>query len=130
MEQVFLARKTTFIVKATSLWKYGRVGRKRLRKVGDMNTALQTKAMLTGSARRMSLDVKFELPPLMEGVESDVDRMLLQHFVSRASAVLSLHGDQTTNPFTKILLPMALQHEGLMHSVLCLSASHLCSLSP
>jgi hypothetical protein len=25
---------------------------------------------------------------------------------------------------------MALQHEGLMHSVLCLSASHLCSLSP
>ncbi|KAF2687977.1 hypothetical protein K458DRAFT_294648 [Lentithecium fluviatile CBS 122367] len=81
-------------------------------------------------ARRMSTDVKFELPPLMAGVENDVDRMLLQHFVSRASAVLSLHEDQSTNPFTKILLPMALQHEGLMHSVLCLSASHLCSLSP
>jgi hypothetical protein len=78
----------------------------------------------------MSTDVKFELPPLMGGVENDVDRMLLQHFVSRASAVLSLHEDQSTNPFTKILLPMALQHEGLMHSVLCLSASHLCSLSP
>lgn len=81
-------------------------------------------------ARRSSTDVKFELPPLMGGVENDVDRMLLQHFVSRASAVLSLHEDQSTNPFTKILLPMALQHEGLMHSVLCLSASHLCSLSP
>jgi hypothetical protein len=78
----------------------------------------------------MSTDVKFELPPLMAGVENDVDRTLLQHFVSRASAVLSLHGDQTTNPFTRILLPMALQHEGLMHSVLCLSASHLYSLSP
>jgi len=78
----------------------------------------------------MSTEVKFELPPLMGGVENDVDRMLLQHFVSRASAVLSLHEDQSTNPFTKILLPMALQHEGLMHSVLCLSASHLCSLSP
>lgn len=81
-------------------------------------------------ARRQSEDVKYELPPLMEGVENDADRTLLQHFVSRASCVLSLHEDQTTNPFTKILLPMALRHEGLMHSVLCLSASHLCSLTP
>ncbi|KAF2661679.1 hypothetical protein K491DRAFT_586443 [Lophiostoma macrostomum CBS 122681] len=78
----------------------------------------------------MSVDLKFELPPLMEGVENDLDRMLLQHFVSRASSVLTLHGDRSTNPFTRILLPMALRHEGLMHSVLCLSASHLCSLSP
>ncbi|KAF2478084.1 uncharacterized protein BDR25DRAFT_205608 [Lindgomyces ingoldianus] len=81
-------------------------------------------------ARRTSVDIKFELPPLMEGVENDLDRLLLQHFVSRASCVLSLHGDQSTNPFTRILLPMALRHEGLMHSVLCLSASHLCSLNP
>ncbi|KAF2797710.1 hypothetical protein K505DRAFT_133740 [Melanomma pulvis-pyrius CBS 109.77] len=81
-------------------------------------------------ARRQSLDIKFELPPLMEGVENDLDRVLLQHFASRASCVLTLQGDQPTNPFTKILLPMALKHEGLMHSVLCLSASHLCSLSP
>ncbi|KAF2012292.1 hypothetical protein BU24DRAFT_353594 [Aaosphaeria arxii CBS 175.79] len=80
-------------------------------------------------ARRGSTDVKFELPPLMEGVENDIDRLLLQHFVSRASCVLSLHEDQSTNPFTKILLPMALRHEGLMHSVLCLSASHLCSIN-
>jgi len=66
----------------------------------------------------------------MEGVENDLDRVLLQHFVSRASCVLTLQGDKPTNPFTRILLPMALKHEGLMHSVLCLSASHLCSLSP
>jgi hypothetical protein len=66
----------------------------------------------------------------MEGVENDMDRDLLQHFVSRASAVLSLHGGRSTNPFTRILLPMALQHEGLMHSVLCLSASHMYSVNP
>lgn len=81
-------------------------------------------------ARKRSLDIKFELPPLMEGVENDLDRDLLQHFVSRASAVLTLHGDQSSNPFTRILLPMALQHEGLMHSVLCLSASHMYSVNP
>lgn len=78
----------------------------------------------------MSVELKFELPPLMGGVETDTDRTLLQHFVSRASAVLSLHGEQSTNPFTRVLLPMALQHEGLMHSVLCLSASHMCGSSP
>ncbi|KAF2878079.1 fungal-specific transcription factor domain-containing protein [Massariosphaeria phaeospora] len=80
-------------------------------------------------ARKMSSDVAFQLPPLMEGVENDLDRLLLQHFASRVSNVLSLHGDET-NPFTRVLLPMALKHEGLMHSVLCLSASHLCSLNP
>ncbi|KAF1848480.1 uncharacterized protein K460DRAFT_403761 [Cucurbitaria berberidis CBS 394.84] len=81
-------------------------------------------------ARKRSLDIKFELPPLMEGVENDLDRDLLQHFASRASAVLTLHGEKSTNPFTRILLPMALQHEGLMHSVLCLSASHMYSVHP
>ncbi|KAF2746944.1 hypothetical protein M011DRAFT_403701 [Sporormia fimetaria CBS 119925] len=81
-------------------------------------------------ARRASTDMGFDLPPLMEGVENDVDRVLLQHFVSRASCVLSLQGNHSNNPFTKILIPMAMKHEGLMHSVLCLSASHLCSLSP
>ncbi|CAN9417140.1 unnamed protein product [Alternaria sp. RS040] len=81
-------------------------------------------------ARKRSQDVKFDLPPLMEGVENDLDRQLLQHFSSRASAVLTLHGDKSSNPFTKILLPMALQHEGLMHSVLCLSASHMYSVNP
>ncbi|KAF2734699.1 hypothetical protein EJ04DRAFT_563981 [Polyplosphaeria fusca] len=81
-------------------------------------------------ARKQSFDMSFDLPPLMEGVENDVDRLLLQHFVQRVSGVFSLHDDQASNPFTKILLPMALRHEGLMHSVLCLSASHLCSVTP
>jgi hypothetical protein len=82
------------------------------------------------TARKRSEDIRFDLPPLMEGVENDLDRSLLQHFANRASAVLTLHGDKATNPFTKILLPMALEHEGLMHSVLCLSASHMYSINP
>lgn len=82
------------------------------------------------TARKRSEDIRFDLPPLMEGVESDMDRSLLQHFANRASSVLTLHGDKESNPFTKILLPMALQHKGLMHSVLCLSASHMHSVTP
>ncbi|KAL5120978.1 hypothetical protein ACEQ8H_001166 [Pleosporales sp. CAS-2024a] len=82
-------------------------------------------------AQRQSVDVvHFELPPLMEGVENDLDRDLLHHFASRASAVLTLQGNKATNPWTRILLPMALKHEGLMHSVLCLSASHMYSVNP
>ncbi|KAF2007916.1 hypothetical protein P154DRAFT_568742 [Amniculicola lignicola CBS 123094] len=112
--------------KAVEIWRSGKE-----RAAEGRTQAGETISRLTGSiARKSSLDVKFELPPLMTGVENDVDRLLLQHFVSRASCVLSMHDDQTKNPFTRILLPMALRHEGLMHSVLCLSASHLCSINP
>lgn len=117
-------------MKATSPSRYGRAERSGRQKVCSTPTYILGSNAYANLARKLSVDVKFDLPPLMEGVENDLDRMLLQHFVSRASGVLSLHGDHSTNPFTKILLPMAMKHEGLMHSVLCLSASHLCSLSP
>ncbi|KAF2195387.1 hypothetical protein K469DRAFT_722628 [Zopfia rhizophila CBS 207.26] len=80
-------------------------------------------------ARRSSIEVRYDLPILMEGVENDMDRYILQHFIDSASRVLSLHSG-TDNPFTRILLPMAFKHRGLMHSVLCLSASHLSSIQP
>ena len=114
--------------KPVEIWKSGK---ERAAEGEHVASGSRGRRLTTGAqARKRSLDIKFELPPLMEGVENDLDRDLLQHFVSRASAVLTLHGDQSTNPFTKILLPMALQHEGLMHSVLCLAASHMYSVSP
>jgi hypothetical protein len=108
------------------IWKSG----KERAAEGQKRNASITAEADDSTVRKRSVEVKFELPPLMEGVENDLDRDLLQHFVSRASAVLSLHGDKQSNPFTRILLPMALQHEGLMHSVLCLSASHMYSVNP
>ena len=62
-------------------------------------------------------------------METDQDRRLLNHFIENASRVLSLHGDKR-NPFTTVILPLAYVHRGLMHSILCLSSSHLSSLEP
>ncbi|KAF3934634.1 hypothetical protein ABW20_dc0102486 [Dactylellina cionopaga] len=69
------------------------------------------------------------LPALIEGVESDLDRKLLNHFVVTVSTVFSQFGDEK-NPFKELLLPLAIDNSGLMHSMLCLAASHLAKTDP
>lgn len=69
------------------------------------------------------------LPFLIDGIETEIDRRLLDHFVYGFSRVLTLINDDS-NPFKEILLPMATQHRGLMHSLMCLSGSHLSGLDP
>ncbi|KAI9747277.1 MAG: hypothetical protein M1835_002166 [Candelina submexicana] len=67
-----------------------------------------------------------ELPILVDGIESEIDRHFLDHFNHTVSRILTLFTDDS-NPFKEILLPMAIRHKGLMHSLLCLSGSHLAS---
>lgn len=69
------------------------------------------------------------LPLLIDGIETETDRRFLDHFVYGFSRVLTLINDDS-NPFKEILLPMATQHRGLMHSLMCLSGSHLSGLDP
>ena len=64
------------------------------------------------------------LPVLIEGIETDLDRLFFQHFNLVVSQVLTLN-TELSNPMKEILLPMATSHRGLMHSLLCLSASHM-----
>ncbi|KAI9801718.1 MAG: hypothetical protein M1833_002400 [Piccolia ochrophora] len=64
------------------------------------------------------------LPLLVDGIETETDRLFLSHFVHDVSLKLTLINDEK-NPFKQMLLPMAMQHSGLMHSLLCLAASHL-----
>ncbi|KAF2147040.1 uncharacterized protein K452DRAFT_217786 [Aplosporella prunicola CBS 121167] len=80
----------------------------------------------TTLVRRTSVESPRDLPLLIEGVECDLDRHFLNHFHYNVSRVLSLFTDQQ-NPFKELLLPMAMRHKGLMHSLLCLSGSHLAS---
>ncbi|KAJ5551155.1 hypothetical protein N7535_000902 [Penicillium sp. DV-2018c] len=81
-------------------------------------------------ARSQSLaSIPRSLPLLIDGIETDIDRRFLDHFVYGFSRVLTLINDDS-NPFKEILLPMATQHRGLMHSLMCLSGSHLSGLDP
>ncbi|KAF8449619.1 fungal-specific transcription factor domain-containing protein [Terfezia claveryi] len=72
----------------------------------------------------INVDVNCDLPFLIDGVETPQDRLLLDHFVYDVSRVLTLINDET-NPFQELILPIAVQHRGLMHSLLCLSGAHL-----
>lgn len=88
---------------------------------------LSTNSLLAQSHSLAS--IPRSLPLLIDGIETDVDRRFLDHFVYGFSRVLTLINDDS-NPFKEILLPMATQHRGLMHSLMCLSGSHLSGLDP
>jgi hypothetical protein len=69
------------------------------------------------------------LPPVINGVESEGDRMFFQHYITRLSLIFTVEGDQNS-AFKKMLLPIALHHTGLMHSILALSGKHINYGSP
>ncbi|KUL86510.1 hypothetical protein ZTR_04217 [Talaromyces verruculosus] len=88
------------------------------------------KQKMADAVRRTSISLLPRgLPILIDGIETDVDRRFLDHFVFDFSRVLTLINDDS-NPFKEILLPMATQHRGLMHSLMCLSGSHLSARDP
>ncbi|KFY42440.1 hypothetical protein V494_02407, partial [Pseudogymnoascus sp. VKM F-4513 (FW-928)] len=65
-----------------------------------------------------------QLQPVIHGVDTAGDRIFFEHYVFRLSAVLTVEGPQK-NAFKDMLLPMAVKHLGLMHSILALSSSNL-----
>lgn len=60
----------------------------------------------------------------------DEDKSLLNHYMKVVAGVLSRRDDQRTNPYLSKILPIALQNQLVMNSVLALSASHWRKLNP
>ncbi|KAK3616264.1 hypothetical protein LTR56_018859 [Elasticomyces elasticus] len=75
------------------------------------------------AGRSKAPTIKNSLPMLVEGVNGTVDQMFFHHFTTHVGKVLSL--TDSHNPFLEIIVPMAMGHEGLMHSLLYLSGSCL-----
>lgn len=65
-----------------------------------------------------------QLPFLVHGLETEGDRIFLHHYISRLSIIFTVEGERDS-AFRNILLPMAQQHAGLMHSILALSSKHI-----
>lgn len=80
----------------------------------------------TAQRRRFSVPCipNHTLAPIIHGVVTVSDRIFLQHYCFRLSVVLTVERPRK-NAFKDMLLPMAIQHLGLMHSVLALSSSNL-----
>lgn len=64
------------------------------------------------------------LQPIFHGVETIEDKIFWRHYVNRLSTVLTVEGE-ANNAFKDILLNLANHHQGLMHSILALSAKHI-----
>ena len=58
------------------------------------------------------------------GIDSDVDAYIFTHFTDDLSRKLTLN-QEDGKPFLELLVPMAIKYQGLMHALLCMSASHL-----
>ncbi|PFH58910.1 hypothetical protein XA68_13059 [Ophiocordyceps unilateralis] len=69
------------------------------------------------------------MPPLIYGIETSEDRVLWRHYVSHFSNVLTVEGE-ANNAFKDVILQLANQHQGLMHSLLALSSKHIDLGSP
>lgn len=80
----------------------------------------------TARLRRVSLpsiSVR-PLPHIIEGVETPSDRVFFEHYIFRLSTIFTAEGEES-NAFKDIILPMAIEHPGLMHSILALASKHI-----
>ncbi|XP_044717216.1 fungal specific transcription factor domain-containing protein [Hirsutella rhossiliensis] len=69
------------------------------------------------------------LQPIFKGVETKEDWIFWRHYVNHFSNVLTVEGE-AKNAFKDVILQLANQHQGLMHSVLALSSKHIDFGSP
>lgn len=78
--------------------------------------------------RRVALP-NIKLQPVIHGVETSGDKVFFEHYIFRLSSIFTVEGSEN-NAFKDMILPMAIEHLGLMHSILALSSKHLDFDSP
>ncbi|OAA50520.1 Zn(2)-C6 fungal-type DNA-binding domain protein [Metarhizium rileyi] len=69
------------------------------------------------------------MQPIFHGVETAEDMIFWKHYISHLSNVLTVEGE-AKNAFKDIILQLANQHQGLMHSILAVSSKHIDLDSP
>lgn len=69
------------------------------------------------------------MPPIFHGVETPDDKIFWWHYCNHLSNVLTVESEHR-NAFKDIVLRLATRHQGLMHSVLSLSAGHIAYETP
>ncbi|KAK0649352.1 fungal-specific transcription factor domain-containing protein [Cercophora newfieldiana] len=64
------------------------------------------------------------LQPIYKGLETVEDRIFWKHYNEQLSAVLTVEGEHK-NAFKDMMIPIAVKHQGLMHSILSLASKHM-----
>jgi hypothetical protein len=108
-------------------WKSGQEGMVKRNCQQGIDELIPSAARLRRASSITFTHIK--LPCLFDGIETEGDRIFLHHYISRLSVILTLEGERDS-AFRNILIPMAQQHSGLMHSLLALSSKHIDYASP
>ncbi|TVY41524.1 Transcriptional regulatory protein [Lachnellula subtilissima] len=115
---------------AKTIWKSGKEKAEEGRVMRTCRSGTDELIGPTAQLRRASYTLpNIKLPPMINGVETEGDRMFFQHYITRLSLIFTVEGEQDT-AFKNMLLPIALQHSGLMHSILALASKHIDYRSP
>lgn len=104
----------------------GKVAEREQKKVVSALVKSNWHNLLTCSTerqRKQSLP-QITLQPIFQGVETAEDRIFFNHYIIHLSSVLTVEG-QHKNAFKDMLLQMAVEHRGLMHSILSLAGKHI-----
>ncbi|CAG8972589.1 hypothetical protein HYALB_00005358 [Hymenoscyphus albidus] len=111
---------------AKTIWKSGKEKAEEGMVMKTCTTKIEELTASTARLRRAGSYAlpKINLPPMINGVETEGDRMFFQHYITRLSLIFTVEGEQNS-AFKNVLLPIALQHTGLMHSILALSGRHI-----
>ncbi|KAK3990876.1 fungal-specific transcription factor domain-containing protein [Cladorrhinum sp. PSN332] len=64
------------------------------------------------------------LQPLFHGLETIEDMIFWKHYNEHLSTVLTVEGEHK-NAFKDMMVPIAVKHQGLMHSILSLASKHI-----
>lgn len=64
------------------------------------------------------------MQPIFHGLETAEDRIFWKHYNEHLSSVLTVEGEHK-NAFKDMIVPIAVKHHGLMHSLLSLSSKHI-----
>ncbi|KAI7765588.1 hypothetical protein LZL87_007339 [Fusarium oxysporum] len=64
------------------------------------------------------------MQPIFHGVETVEDKVFWKHYITHLSNVLTVEGE-ARNAFKDIILHLANEHQGLMHSILAVSSKHI-----
>ncbi|KAI9147665.1 Transcriptional regulatory protein moc3 [Paramyrothecium foliicola] len=73
--------------------------------------------------RRESLPI-ITMQPIFHGVETVEDKVFWKHYINHFSNILTVESE-AKNAFKDIILQLANEHQGLMHSILALSSKHI-----
>ncbi|ELR04565.1 hypothetical protein GMDG_06850 [Pseudogymnoascus destructans 20631-21] len=106
-----------------AIWKSGKEKAEEGTAAWSKDISTSVLAQSTAQLSRVCIP-NIQLQPVIHGVDTAGDRIFFEHYVFRLSAVLTVEGPQK-NAFKDMLLPMAVKHLGLMHSILSLSSSNL-----